>query len=72
MAAATAHSIGSLARLLEAAHPRLVHDEIAALAKLYFTMINGSLLIWLASPDQVLSGDEVRRALTIASTRRAQ
>ncbi|QIG38815.1 TetR/AcrR family transcriptional regulator [Microbacterium sp. 4R-513] len=54
-----------IAEELRAARPELTEDEIAAVAKLDFVLVQSLGMLWLMNPDALPSGDELARAVAI-------
>jgi AcrR family transcriptional regulator len=58
-------SNNAMAQILRDVHRDLDSTTAAALAKTYMIAINGAFLIWLASPDAMLTEREATRALSV-------
>ncbi|MGN6240163.1 MAG: TetR/AcrR family transcriptional regulator [Cellulosimicrobium cellulans] len=65
LAAATGQGYLGILEHLRAARPELSGDDLAAVARLDFVLVQSLGILWLLSPDAVPSGDELARAVAV-------
>lgn len=58
-------SISAMAQILQDVHNDLDSATARALAKTYMVAINGAFLVWLVSPDAMLTEREASQALSV-------
>ncbi|MFB6611405.1 TetR/AcrR family transcriptional regulator [Agromyces sp. NPDC056379] len=65
LAAAAGEGYLGIAEQLRAARPELSDEQVDAVAKLDFALVQSLGILWLLAPDRLPSGDELARAVAV-------